>query len=80
MDKKPRGFYNYQSDVGQKVSLVRWRDNKSVIYIMNYDSIIEESSCTRYSRDNKAKIAVTQPKFIANYNKGMETVDKTDQE
>ncbi|KAK9754841.1 Transposase IS4 [Popillia japonica] len=78
MDKKPRGSYDCRTDTNIKISLVRWKDNKTVTCITNYDSI-EEGTCTRYSRDSKAKITITQPRPITHYNKGMGGLDKMDQ-
>lgn len=78
MNKKDRGFYEHQTDNKNKVCLVRWKDNKSVTCITNYDTI-DEGTCTRYSRENKGKISVPQPKMISNYNRGMGGVDKMDQ-
>lgn len=44
-------------------------DNKVVTCIKNYNT------CTRYSRDTKEKITVSQPKPVVNYNKYMGRVN-----
>lgn len=53
---------DYQSKLAQKVSLFHWRDNKAVTCITNYDYIIEESICKRYSQENNGKIIPTPTK------------------
>lgn len=78
MEKQPRGYYSFQADEDNKIALVRWKDNRVVTCITNYD-VIEKGTCTRYSKESKAKITVPQPKPIANYNKCMGGVDKMDQ-
>lgn len=78
MEKQPRGYYEYQTDANDTIALMKWKDNKVVSCITNYDTI-DRGTCTRYSRDAKEKVTVPQPKPIANYNKGMGGVDKMDQ-
>lgn len=68
----------YQSDPARKVSLVRWKDNKSVSCISNYDSL-DKGTLTSHSRENIRKINLGQPKVITSYNKGIGGVDKMDQ-
>lgn len=78
INKKERGYYEYQTDDQEKVFLVRWKDNKSVTCITNYDNA-DEGTCTRYSHESRSRISVVQPKVFGNYNKGMGGVDKMDQ-
>lgn len=57
--------------------LVQWKDNKVVTVASNFEKD-EIVNTTRWCRTSKSKKRVPQPKLIANYNKGMEGVDKMD--
>lgn len=74
--KKERGHYKYSSS--EKVAVVQWKDNKIVNVGTNFDAFAAKS-VTRYSREQKSKINISQPEVISNYNKGMGGVDKLDQ-
>lgn len=78
MQKLERGTYDYRTDNGNKVCLVRWKDNRVVTCATNFDSI-KETNCTRWSKEKKQKITVKQPELFSNYNNGMGGVDQMDQ-
>jgi hypothetical protein len=76
--KQSRGSYDFQTSNDEDVLVVRWKDNRVCTSITTY-STAEEISVARWSREEKKKVIVPQPKVFADYNKGMGGVNKTDQ-
>jgi hypothetical protein len=76
--KQSRGSYDFQTSNDEDVLVVRWKDNRVCTSITTY-STAEEKSVARWSREEKKKVMVPQPKVFADYNKGMGGVNKTDQ-
>ena len=78
MQKSLRGCSDFKTTENEDVCLVRWKDNKVVTVVTNFDDIAV-SSCSRWSKESKSKINIPQPKVYANYKKHMGGVDKMDQ-
>ena len=62
-----------------ELTIVGWKDNKSVYVASNCDSNESVSTLQGWNKDTQAKIAVPQPFFIDQYNKGTGGVDKANQ-
>lgn len=78
LEKLPRGSYDYRFDNKNKILLVKWNDNKCVSMATNFDTINPEASVARWSKEQKGKVLVAQPKVIYNYNQYMGGVDHHD--
>ena len=61
------------------MTIVGWKDNKSVRVASNCDSIEPISSVQRWNKETRCKVSVPQPHMIDQYNKGMGGVDRADQ-
>ena len=79
IDKFKRGEMDYRTTGSGELTIVGWKDNKSVYVASNCDSVEPMSSVQRWNKETKGKISVTQPYLIDQYNKGMGGVDRTDQ-
>lgn len=60
------------------VLAVKWYDNKCVTLLSNVCGIMPLTSVQRWSKDEKAKIAVPCPSLIAGYNQHMGGIDLSD--
>lgn len=73
--KQGRGQYDYKTDKGKGVIIVKWVDNKAVLLGSTLYGIEPKESVKRYSKTAKAKIDVDCPAIVKNYNKHMGGVD-----
>lgn len=71
-----RGDFDFRTC--DDIICVSWKDNKTVIVMLNFDSVAPLSSVQRYSRKEKKKISVQCPNLIKRYNKFMGDVDVLD--
>ncbi|CAG4973430.1 unnamed protein product [Parnassius apollo] len=78
MKKKDQGFSDYPFDKNNEILCVKWHDINVVCLLTNFDSVEPLVKTNRYSKKEKAKVAVNQPMLIHNYNKNMGGVDKHD--
>ncbi|CAG5029382.1 unnamed protein product [Parnassius apollo] len=78
MKKKDRGFSDYCFDKNNDVLYVKWHENNVVSLLTNFDSVEPLVKTNRYSKKEKAEVAVNQPMLFHNYNKNMGGVDKHD--
>ncbi|KAG0410024.1 hypothetical protein HPB47_012866 [Ixodes persulcatus] len=76
LSKKDRGEFDLRCD--GEVLAVKWNDNKCVCLATNYDTVHPMVSTTRYSRTQRKRVQVQQPKLIQQYNKHMGGVDLLD--
>jgi hypothetical protein len=74
-----RGYFDFRYDAENLVLLVRWKDNSLVTMITNYDCIQPMAKVKRWSKEQKEKIDVPQPRLFAAYNNAMGDVDLLDQ-
>ena len=79
IDKFKRGEMDRRTATGNELTIVGWKDNKSVYVASNCDSNESMSTLQGWNKDTQAKIAVPQPFFIDQYNKGTVGVDKANQ-
>lgn len=77
--KSARGTYDYCTDKKTGISIVRWNDNSVVSIATKYDTVTPVKLVNRYSRVQKKKISVPQPKVISSYNQHMGEIDRADQ-
>jgi hypothetical protein len=70
MAMQSRKSYDFQTSNDEDVLVLRWKDNRVCTSITTY-STAEEKSVARWSREEKKKVMVPQPKVFADYNKGM---------
>lgn len=73
---KPRGTFDFR--VSDDIVVVKWKDNKDVVMVTNFDSLSEKST-KRWDKKEKKYINVPQPACVQNYNKYMGFVDQMDQ-
>ncbi|KAL7639223.1 UNVERIFIED_CONTAM: hypothetical protein RMT77_010757 [Armadillidium vulgare] len=77
IDRADRDTYWSRSD--GDVSAVKWKDNKPVPIVTNFDPIEPLHQCTRWSKEQKKRVAIPQPQIIRAYNTFMGGVDILDQ-
>ncbi|KAG0422301.1 hypothetical protein HPB47_001864 [Ixodes persulcatus] len=61
-----------------KLCLVKWKDNKSVILLSTAFGTAPEGTCRRSSKNEKKRVEVTPPDIVARYNQHMGGVDLID--
>ncbi|XP_040066395.1 piggyBac transposable element-derived protein 2-like [Ixodes scapularis] len=54
-----------------KLCLVKWKDNKSVLLLSTAFGTVPEGKCRRWSKDEKKRVEVTQPDIVDKYNQHM---------
>ena len=74
MDKLKCGRMDLRTTKGNELTIVRWKDNKSMYAASNCDSSEPISIVQRWSKGTQAKIAVPQPFLIDKY-KGMSGIE-----
>jgi len=79
LEKESRGSYDSTTDAKSGISVVRWKDNKVVTLASSFCGVLPLGKAKRYSRSERKKIDICQPKVVAVYNKGMGGVDRCDQ-
>ena len=78
MKKKGRGSFDYKTTEG-KVTVCKWNDNSIVSIATNAVPIHPCKNVSRYSRQERKKIQIQQPRVISMYNRFMGGVDRSDQ-
>lgn len=73
-----RGEWDERVRDDDKVCLLKWKDNKSVILLSTCVGSEPRQSCMRWSKDAKKKIEVDMPAVVSNYNKFMGGTDLCD--
>ncbi|KAJ4446621.1 hypothetical protein ANN_13318 [Periplaneta americana] len=71
-----RGTFDYRCD--GDVYICRWNDNAVVTLASNHQTHLPTGTAKRYSRQNKKKIDIPEPRIVRNYNYGMGGVDILD--
>ncbi|KAK9722581.1 Transposase IS4 [Popillia japonica] len=77
-NKQRQGSYDRRFDKDNKVTVVKWKDNKCVLLATNYDTIQPLSEVQRSIRSSGEQSAVPQPRVVANYSKYMGGLDHHD--
>ena len=77
--KQKRGYFDCRFDKTNKIIFVKWNDNSAVTVGSNFECVEPMHSVNRWCSTQKAKISVSQPRLIAEYNAGMGGVDLHDQ-
>lgn len=75
--RKTRGYSDHRFDKNNGILCVKWHDNDVVCLLTNYDTVPFVKT-NRYSKKEKTKIALNQPRLIHDFNKNMGGVDKHD--
>ena len=70
---------DHRTATGNELTIVGWKDNKSVYVASNCGSNESMSTLQGWNKDTQAKIAAPQPFFTDQYNKGTVGVDKANQ-
>ena len=78
MTKTQRGTHEQHFDTTAEVLLVRWKDNKVVNIMTNFDTVEPVATTRWYDRAEKSRVDVPQPKVLKVYNGGMGGVDLHD--
>lgn len=78
MKKKDRGATDAVYDFKSGISVVKWYDNKPVIFISTFTAVEPMVECRRYDKKTKSYITVPQPAVVPVYNKFMGGVDLSD--
>jgi len=79
IDKSPRGTSDVVVETSSNMAAVRWKDNKVVNVISTFAGKEQQQKAKRYSRKEKKRIDIKQPKVINIYNRYMGGVDRLDQ-
>lgn len=78
LKKKPRGSHSQVVCNSNKVSVVKWYDNKCVTTASSYVDAHPVSTILRYDKEKKRRTAVPCPEIIKHYNAHMGGVDLAD--
>lgn len=78
MKKLNRGSYDHQL-CSENIIIVKWVDNSVVSVASTCHSLQPINKVSRYSKESKQKINVSQPNLITKYNKFMGGTDRMDQ-
>ncbi|GFT81711.1 piggyBac transposable element-derived protein 3 [Nephila pilipes] len=73
-----RGSHDFYFDVKNKITPVKWNDNKCVTLASNFDIIEPLTSVSRREKGKAEKNNIEQPCLVNNYNKNMGGVDSHD--
>ncbi|GFX61575.1 chimeric ERCC6-PGBD3 protein [Trichonephila clavipes] len=76
--KTSRGSHDFYFDVKNKITAVKWNDNKCVTLATNFDIIEPLTSVSRHEKGKVEKNKIDQPCLVSNYNKNMGGVDSHD--
>ncbi|KAF9413689.1 hypothetical protein HW555_008135 [Spodoptera exigua] len=76
--KKGRGSSKQVVCNKNKLSVVKWHDNKSVILASSYVDSFPMETIRRYSKETKSKIDIPCPQIVKHYNSHMGGVDLCD--
>nr|CAH7765175.1 unnamed protein product [Callosobruchus chinensis] len=76
--KKGRGSFCCKNDNVNRISCVKWFDNKAVILVSTYVSVEPVVTATRYNKNKKDKIEIPCPNIVKQYNRHMGGVDLMD--
>ena len=79
LEKSDRGTSSAMLDASANVIVVAWRDNKVVCLASNSAGNAPVSSVSRWSRQQKQRVNVSQPNIVRVYNGTMGGVDRSDQ-
>ncbi|XP_055936770.1 piggyBac transposable element-derived protein 3-like [Argiope bruennichi] len=73
-----RGSHDFYFDVKNKITAVKWNDNKCATLATNFDIIEPLTSVSRRVKGKAEKNKIEQPCLVNNYNKNMGGVDSPD--
>ena len=79
MKKSARGSFEYQSEEGKNLIVVRWNDNNVVSLASNCHGVEPIGAAKRWSAAQKKRVEITQPFLVSQYNAYMGGVDRMDQ-
>lgn len=79
VEKKERGWHEVITDSNNKISIVRWNDNKCVMVASTFTGVYPMQHASRFIRSEKKKKSIPMPNAIAVYNHSMGGVDRFDQ-
>ncbi|GFU08418.1 putative piggybac transposable element-derived [Nephila pilipes] len=73
--KTSRGSHDFYFDVKNKITSVKWNDNKCVTFATNFDIIEQLTSVSRHEKGKTEKNKIEQLCLVNNYNKNMGDMD-----
>ncbi|CAH1988409.1 unnamed protein product [Acanthoscelides obtectus] len=76
--KRGRGSFCFKNDNVNKISCVKWFDNKAVILVSSYVSVEPVATATRYTKHKKDKTDIPCPSIVKQYNRHIGGVDLMD--
>ncbi|GFW21825.1 piggyBac transposable element-derived protein 3 [Trichonephila clavipes] len=76
--KTSRGSHDFYFDVKNKITVVKWNDNKCFTLATNFDIIEPLTSVSRHEKGKAEKYIIDQPCLVSNYNKNMGGIDSHD--
>ncbi|GFS62444.1 uncharacterized protein TNCV_1262361 [Trichonephila clavipes] len=76
--KTSRGSHAFYFDVKNKITAVKWHDNKCITLVTNIDIIEILTSVSRREKRKAEKNKIEHPCLVNNYNKNMGAVDSHD--
>lgn len=78
MKKKGRGAFCQVVCNKNKISIVKWFDNKQVTLVSSYDDAYPVENIKRFSKEAKSRVDIKCPKIVKDYNRHMGGVDLAD--
>lgn len=78
LKKKGRGTFCQVVCNKNKLSVVKWFDNKQVTLVSSYDDAYPVENIKRFSKEAKSRVDVKCPKIVKDYNRHMGGVDLAD--
>jgi len=79
LDKAAHGTTKSYLEPGDNIVVVAWRDNKTVTLASNSASAEPKGTVSRWCRQQRKRINISQPNIIHVYNSTMGGVDRADQ-
>ena len=70
---------NKQTNKDTGICITRWKDSKVVTMASTYAGVNPIKKTQRYSKAEKKRVKITQPHVVAEYNYGMGSVDRFNQ-
>jgi len=78
LKKKGRGAMDFATNAKEEIIVCGWYDSKRILIASNYLGKDPIGHCNRFDRKERKKISVERPAIVAEYNKQMGGVDKSD--
>lgn len=79
LQKRDKGWYDYRKISTNNIIVCCWNDSSAVNVASNFHPVEPSKNISRWSRKEKKRIYVQQPRLIHEYNRYMGGVDRADE-